>query len=297
LEQPCSTAVIVHWGDTRPTIEVALRLHQEGHFSKIVIVANDLQECPSVLRDSAISWIIPSRNLGFGGGCNFGARQHPALKYAFLNADVTFDSNAVPMCLDALDIPGVGISAPALYLPSGGLQSGCGSLSRRLKIPRSNTPPAQSISECDWVTGASLFCRHEVFESVGFDGSYFLSFEDLDIGYRANQAGWKVVVVSGATATHPARTTLRGARPIYYGIRNQIWFSRRFGSFLGSIAATLYTLRVVPRVMLADVIKRRPPHSPLIYHGFIDGWGTLPSTKEPLLDEPIPSRWFDWQRD
>ena len=294
LSQYSSTAVIVHWGDPRPTAEVALRYDHEGHFSKVVIVANDLQECPAELRGSGISWVVPPRNLGFGGGCNFGAYRFPAAKYVFLNTDVTFHSNAISMCMDALDIPQVGISAPTLYFPDGNLQSGCGSLSRRMMVPQSNTPPSDSISECDWVTGASLFCRHEVLKSVGFDGSYFLSYEDLDIAYRAKLAGWKVVVLSGATATHPSRTTLNGARPIYYGIRNPIWFSRRHGSFLSSIATTLYALRKVPRVMLADVVKRRSPHTILMYHGLVAGWGSLPDTKEPLPGEPIPSRWIDW---
>jgi N-acetylglucosaminyl-diphospho-decaprenol L-rhamnosyltransferase len=293
----CATAVIVHWGDPIPTIEAASRYYDEGHFSKIVIVANDLQECPSALLDTAVSWIIPPRNLGFGGGCNFGARQYPASKYAFLNSDVTFNRDAISMCLDALNIPGVGISAPTLYLPNGNLQSGCGTLSRYMKIARTDIMPIEPINECVWVTGASIFCRHEVFESVGFDGSYFLGYEDLDIGYRARLAGWKVVLIAGASAIHPARTTLKGARPVYYGIRNQIWFTRRFGSFLGSVGATLYMLRIVPRVLLADVVKERSPHTPLIYRGLIAGWRTIPRAGDPLPDEPIPSRWIDWRRD
>ena len=108
---------------------------------------------------------------------------------------------------DALDMSGAGISAPVLYLPNGDLQSGCGSLSRRMMMPYINNAPTQPISECDWVTGASLFCRHEVFESIGFDGSYFLGCEDLDIGYRAKLAGWRVVVVC-----RQALRTLAGRR-------------------------------------------------------------------------------------
>lgn len=293
-EQYYSTAVIVHWGDPRPTIDVALRYDREGNFTKIVIVANDLQECPGVLQDSAVSWIIPPRNLGYGGGCNLGARLYPASKYVFLNADVTFKSKAISMCLEALDIPDVGISAPALYFPDGSLQSGCGSISRHMRIPRCSKSPRQAITECDWVTGAALFCRHEVFESIGFDGSYFLGFEDVDLAYRAKLGGWKTVIVSGEITTHPARTTLKGARPVYYGARNQIWFTRRYGSLLGSFATTLYMLRGVPRVLVADAVKRRPSHIRLMCHGLVAGWRPLPSVGEPLLDEPIPSRWIDW---
>jgi N-acetylglucosaminyl-diphospho-decaprenol L-rhamnosyltransferase len=293
-----STAVIVHWGDPGLTIEVAQRYYREGSFSKIVIVANDLLCRPQALRVSSISWVIPPRNLGYGGGCNFGARQYPASKYAFLNADVTVNSNAIAMCLDALDTPGVGISAPALFFPDGTLQSGCGSVSRFMKISRSDTWPARSGMDCVWATGAALFCRHEVVDARGFDGSYFLGTEDVDIGYSAKLAGWDVVVIGGEVTTHPARTTLKGARPVYYDMRNQIWFTRRHGSSVGGMAITLYMLRALPRVVLADVIKRRrPSHGLLMIHGLVDGWRALPGSLEPLLGEPIPSRWIDWDHD
>jgi N-acetylglucosaminyl-diphospho-decaprenol L-rhamnosyltransferase len=297
LKQPYSTAVIVHWGDPSPTVKVALCYSKRNSFTNVVIVANDLRDRPKELNDDTISWLVPPRNLGFGGGCNFGAHQYPASKYAFLNSDVTFRPNAISICLDALDIPGVGISAPTLYLPDGRLQSGCGFLSRFMKIPRSNTMPIEPVNECHWVTGASLFCRHEVLESVSFDGSYFLGFEDLDIGHRARMAGWKVVVLLHASATHPARATLKGARPVYYGIRNQIWFSRKNVSVLNGLAMTLYSLRVMPRILLADLVKRRPSHARLMYYGLLAGWGPLPNTRDPLLGEPVPSRWIDWQDD
>jgi N-acetylglucosaminyl-diphospho-decaprenol L-rhamnosyltransferase len=288
--------VIVHWGNSGPTVEVVLRYCRERYFTNIAIIANDLQPCPKELHDSAVSWIVPSRNLGFGGGCNLGARRYPASKYVFLNADVTFHANAITMCLQALDLPGVGIAAPTLYFPDGSLQSGCGSISRYLKVPRIDRLPDRPVTECDWVTGASLFCRHEVLESVGFDGSYFLGFEDLDIGHRARLSGWKVVVLAGATATHPARTSLNGARPAYYATRNQIWFFRRHWSFLSSFTITLYVLRLIPRVILADIVRRRSSHAMLMFRGLIAGWRNIPTTKEPLLEEPIPSRWIDWNR-
>jgi GT2 family glycosyltransferase len=285
----------VHWGDPRATAEIAMRYHRDRNFSKVVVVANDLEVCPNELNGSDISWIIPPRNLGFGGGCNLGARRFQASKYAFLNADVTFRPGAISACLEALDLPNVGISAPALYFPGGGLQSGCGSVSRFLKIPHAGAAPVGRLRECEWVTGAALFCRRELAEAVGFDGSYFLGFEDVDIGLRAGSSGWKVVIVSRGVAIHPARATLKGARPVYYGVRNQIWFSRRHGSFLGSALASIYVMRSFPRIVVADIIKRRPSHARLMLHGLTAGWRELPGVGEPLADEPIPSRWIDWQ--
>lgn len=117
-----------------------LRYRAEGMFSKKVVVANDLQECPAALQGSAISWIVPPRDLGLGGGCNLGARRHPAAKYAFLNADVILKPVTVTSCLDALDLRDVDTSAPVPYFPDGELQSGCGLVSKYIKMVRLKTP-------------------------------------------------------------------------------------------------------------------------------------------------------------
>jgi len=167
-----------------------------------------------------------------------------------------------------------------------------------MKIPRSDTWPTGSVTDCCWATGAALFCSWEVVDALGFDGSYFLGTEDVDIGFRAKLAGWNVVVIGGEVTTHPARTTLKGARPVYYDMRNQIWFTRRHGSFVGGTAITFYMLRALPRVALADLFKRRrPSHGLLMIHGLVDGWRALPGSLEPLVGEPIPSRWIDWHHD
>src|SRR5659263_451997 len=45
-----------------------------------------------------------------------------------------------------------------------------------------------------WLSGACLVLRREAFEAVGgFDPSYFMFFEDLDLGERLGRAGWSNV--------------------------------------------------------------------------------------------------------
>jgi GT2 family glycosyltransferase len=294
LKEIGCTAVLIHWGNLEPTLEKVDEYLRWDFFSSIVVVANDCREAPEVCLDDRVRWAIPPRNIGFGSGCSFGASLAPNKKYAFLNADVDIERSTAQKCVDILEIPGIGISAPTLYTSDGRLQSGQGKLSGIVKFPKCNILPQDEVTDCEWVTGAVMFCTHEVLARVGFDGSYFLGSEDVDFCIRTREKGWRVVILPGARATHSGHTTFRGTRRIYYACRNPIWMSRRNQTFSRSVLLTLYLLRSLPRVIIADIVKRRDSHTRLMLHGLIDGWKMLPVNHDSLEREPIPSRWIDW---
>jgi hypothetical protein len=61
------------------------------------------------------------------------------------------------------------------------------------------TDPALS----DWLLGAFLFLRREMLEELGgFDEGYRLYGEEIDLAYRAAQAGWERWYVPEAVAIH-----------------------------------------------------------------------------------------------
>ena len=54
-----------------------------------------------------------------------------------------------------------------------------------------------------WLSGSCLLLRREAFESVGgFDPSYFMYFEDVDLGQRLAEAGWLNVYAPSAEIVH-----------------------------------------------------------------------------------------------
>lgn len=65
-------------------------------------------------------------------------------------------------------------------------------------------PPV--VNECvpvDWVCGASMMVRHQVFDAIGFlDDGYFMYFEELDFCLRARKAGWPCVYVPASRVVH-----------------------------------------------------------------------------------------------
>ena len=57
--------------------------------------------------------------------------------------------------------------------------------------------------ETGWVSGACLAIRRETFESLqGFDESYFMYFEDVDLGYRLRKLGYTNLYVPEVSITH-----------------------------------------------------------------------------------------------
>ncbi|MHB1000914.1 MAG: glycosyltransferase family 2 protein [Armatimonadota bacterium] len=59
------------------------------------------------------------------------------------------------------------------------------------------------IAEIDWVSGAALVMRRELIDDIGIlDERFYMYCEDMDLGYRARQSGWKVMYFPGAVVVH-----------------------------------------------------------------------------------------------
>ena len=55
----------------------------------------------------------------------------------------------------------------------------------------------------DWVTGAALMIRRELFESVkGFDERYFMYFEDIDLCKRVKSNGYGILYYPKTSLVH-----------------------------------------------------------------------------------------------
>lgn len=64
--------------------------------------------------------------------------------------------------------------------------------------------------EVDWVSGAALALRREVWEAVGrFDEDFRFYAQDLDFCLRARALGWRVVVLPGFRVVHHHGSTIQ----------------------------------------------------------------------------------------
>lgn len=172
------------------------------------------------------SWaevIAKDCNGGFAFGNNAGIQlaTPEAPKYVMLlNPDTVVRPGALSSLVQFMEAsPKVGIagsllenidesidcSAHRIHSPLSELDGGArlGFLSRLLKRYIVSEPPRSEAHSCDWVSGASMIVRREVFEDIGLmDDNFFLYFEEVDFCWRAKKAGWQVWYVPESRVLH-----------------------------------------------------------------------------------------------
>lgn len=205
--------------------------------AEIVVVDNASRDSsPGIVRsfaDPRIRLLGLDVNTGFAGGCNRGfAALSPACGWvAFVNPDVT----VAPDCLSlatAVDDPAVAGVAPRLMRPDGVTVDSVGQVldRRTLEVrdrgygqPLSDAvlEPRQVLAAC----GALAVYRRSALEAVREDSGpwaehFFCFWEDLELGWRLTNRGFRVLAAPHAVAVHgrgagagPGRGPLRWRRP------------------------------------------------------------------------------------
>lgn len=124
----------------------------------------------------------------------------------------------------------------------------------------------------DWLPGASMMVRREVFDAVGLmDEGYFLYFEETDFCLQAARAGWpcwyvpqsRVMHIAGQSTGVSGRQAPFNRRPGYwfesrrrYWLKNHGWFYAAATDLVWAISFSLWKLRsALQRKPVSD-----PPH-------------------------------------
>lgn len=162
-------------------------------------------------------------NLGFAGGNNAAIPMCQGNNILLLNPDTISHPGAFAAILDFLEAhPKCGIVGPKLLNQDGSLQYSCRHFPSLEAAIFRNTPIGRFFSgnkatrdylmkdvshdsamQVDWVSGAALTVRREVLDSIGLlDERFFMFEEDVDLCYRARQAGWEVWYEPAGVITH-----------------------------------------------------------------------------------------------
>jgi len=197
-------------------------------FEIIVVDNGSIDGSPRMVTQEfpQVRLICNKTNAGFARAVNQGIRASRGRYVLIVNPDVVFLNKGFKELIRYMDSnPRVGIAGPKVYddETKRSVQLSC----RRFPSPMNylfsryslltrlfpNNPFSRrflltdwshdAIREVDWVSGCCMLVRRELLEKLGlFDEGYPLFFEDVDLCFRARNAGWKVVYFPGAEIAH-----------------------------------------------------------------------------------------------
>jgi N-acetylglucosaminyl-diphospho-decaprenol L-rhamnosyltransferase len=120
------------------------------------------------------------------------------------------------------------------------------------------------VREVGWVQSAAILVRHEAAEQVGYlDPDFFVYSEEVDFQKRMRDAGWRILHVPAARASHHeqlATDRSAGARRVVQFHRGRAMYMRKHHSRpVALLARILWAWSYVPRAMTAMFLPGRDP--------------------------------------
>ena len=121
-------------------------------------------------------------------------------------------------------------------------------------------------------TGCSFLISHDCFLSLrGFDESFFMYDEDVDLGWRATNRGVLTWMVPTSTIWHKYKSFFNRVAPYFQTARNRMWMIRKnesgaYRAYL-IITCTIFSFAL----SLGMLMRLKPSITCAILHGLWDG--------------------------
>ena len=118
----------------------------------------------------------------------------------------------------------IAICQSLLLKPDGSVDSS-GDFIDKLGVVYNSKTKTDEIREISSARGASMLIRRSVFEKLcGFDEKFFVSFEDVDLGWRTWILGYHVVLIPTSVVYHYGGTTVEKIKSeiAFHGFKNQL---------------------------------------------------------------------------
>ena len=207
------TVVIGSYGGAPHLRECLRSLHAQTHPPTEIIVVDASSNDGTVeiaMELGARAIVMPNRGLS----ClyNRGAQEASSPYLLFSNVDVSYDARCVELLADALDVDESRFAADARQLDWEGVRLVHGRTTlRRGHLLHEYFPglrldhlvPVDAITTTVSAHGAAMLVRRDRFHELGgFDETFFLDWEDLDLCWRAWLRGWPAVYVPAAWLRH-----------------------------------------------------------------------------------------------
>jgi|CXWL01.1.fsa_nt_gi GT2 family glycosyltransferase len=239
---PPRLSIVIPTYDTRALTLACLRSieRERSDVDVEVLVVDDgsTDGTTAALREAfPTATVLPTAGgLGFTRAVNLGLRSARGEVLLLLNSDTELTAGGLLRLSEAFaEAPHLGIAGGRLVYPDGRAQWSGGArpdtlwlftLASGLSNPLRFLPGyrwlrrSRNAGTVDWVSGAALALRREVWEAVGpFDEEFRFYAQDLDFCLRVREAGWTVAVVPSFRVVHHHGSTIRhrdGAADLLY---------------------------------------------------------------------------------
>jgi len=216
---------------------------------EVVVVDNNSQDGVREMVEKeypAVTLIKNPDNRGFGKGNNQGIKVAKGDYVLLLNTDTKVAPDTFQVMVDFMKArPDVGIGTCKLVKPNGELDWACRRSfpdpavafyrlsglskifkgSKRLAAYNLTNKSIDEETEVDSCSGAFALISRACLDKIkGFDEDYFMYGEDLDLCYRAQQAGFKVWYYPKTTTIHfRGQSSRRVAKQSLWAFHDAMW--------------------------------------------------------------------------
>jgi len=243
--------VVLNWNGEEDSLACIDALKKQTQTHTIVAVDNGSTDSfvDKVKNDKNIILLENAQNLGFAGGVNVGIKYAINKGFDFvalINNDATPEKDWLKELLHAITHPTVqarslysrGDNPPQIGISTGKLLKTDGKIdstgdmytSWGLAYPRgrneANKDQYDAVEEVFGATGGASLYRVKMLQEIGlFDENFFAYYEDVDLSFRAQLAGWKVIYTPKAIAHHKvgASSSKIPGLTTYMTVKNMPW--------------------------------------------------------------------------
>lgn len=166
-----------------------------------------------------------NQNKGYAEPNNIGAHLAKGDYLLFLNNDTIVTPEFMSEMIKVSEKDETIAMCQSLLLKPDGSIDSSGDFIDEIGVVYNSKTKSNEIREISSARGASMLVRKKVFEELGgFDEKFFVSFEDVDLGWRAWIMGYRVVMVPKSIVYHFGGQTIEMIKPevAFHGFKNQL---------------------------------------------------------------------------
>tara|TARA_B100001765_G_scaffold213022_1_gene178111 strand:+ start:270 stop:1292 length:1023 start_codon:yes stop_codon:yes gene_type:complete len=223
-----SIIIVNHNGKTllEKCLESLFKVNYEN-FEVILVDNNSTDDTVEFVTKNHPSIILLklNSNKGFAEPNNIGSKIATGKYLLFLNNDTIVTPSFISEMVSVIENDNkIAICQSLLLKPDESVDSS-GDFIDHLGVVYNSTKKTDNIREISSARGASMLIHKKIFDILeGFDEKFYVSFEDVDLGWRAWMIGYKVVLTPKSIVYHVGGQTIKSKKPeiAFHGFKNQL---------------------------------------------------------------------------